>query len=110
MTPLRRRMIEDLRLRNFSRNTQRSDVPDVAEFARHYSQLLAGPASELLSSIVQCLAFRHLSEVKPRRCPRCRSARLAPALRSQEIASRSSPAAPAARTGRTVCRVWMCWS
>jgi len=37
MTPLRRRMIEDMQLRNFSRNTQRSYVHYVAEFARHYN-------------------------------------------------------------------------
>jgi integrase/recombinase XerD len=37
MTPLRRRMIEDMRIRNFSPNTQRSYVHYVAEFARHYN-------------------------------------------------------------------------
>jgi integrase/recombinase XerD len=37
MTPLRRRMIEDMRVRNFSPNTQRSYVHYVAEFARHYN-------------------------------------------------------------------------
>jgi hypothetical protein len=37
-------------------------------------QLRTGPARELLPSVVQCQAFRRiLSEVKPRRCPRCRS-------------------------------------
>jgi integrase/recombinase XerD len=36
MTPLRRRMIEDMLVRNFSPNTQRSYVHYVAEFARHY--------------------------------------------------------------------------
>jgi len=37
MSPLRRRMIEDMRLRNFSASTQRSYVHYVAEFARHYN-------------------------------------------------------------------------
>lgn len=36
MTPLRRRMIEDMLVRNFSPNTQRSYVHYVAGFARHY--------------------------------------------------------------------------
>jgi len=36
MTPLRRRMIEDMLVRNFSPTTQRSYVHYVAEFARHY--------------------------------------------------------------------------
>ena len=36
MSPLRRRMIEDMRLRNFSTSTQRSYVHYVAEFARYY--------------------------------------------------------------------------
>jgi integrase/recombinase XerD len=37
MTPLRNRMIEDMRLRNFSPNTERSYVHYVAEFALHYN-------------------------------------------------------------------------
>ena len=37
MTPLRQRMIEDMRIRNFSPSTQRSYVHYVAEFARHYN-------------------------------------------------------------------------
>lgn len=37
MTPLRRRMIEDMLVRNFSPTTQRSYVHYVAEFARHYN-------------------------------------------------------------------------
>lgn len=37
MSPLRRRMIEDMRLRNFSASTQRSYIHYVAGFARHYN-------------------------------------------------------------------------
>lgn len=36
MTPLRRRMLEDMQLRNFSAGTQRSYIHYVAEFARFY--------------------------------------------------------------------------
>lgn len=38
MTPLRRRMIEDMRLRNFSPHTQQAYVRYVARFARHYGR------------------------------------------------------------------------
>ena len=37
MSPLRRRMIEDMRLRNFSASTERNYVHYVAEFARHFN-------------------------------------------------------------------------
>jgi hypothetical protein len=37
MSPLRRRMIEDMRLRNFSACTERSYVHYVADFARHFN-------------------------------------------------------------------------
>jgi site-specific recombinase XerD len=37
MTPLRKRMLEDMLLRNFSENTQRSYVHYVADFALHYN-------------------------------------------------------------------------
>ena len=36
MTPLRRRFIEDMQLRNFAPTTQRSYVHYVAEFARYF--------------------------------------------------------------------------
>ncbi len=36
MTPLRQRMIEDMRIRNFATTTQRSYVHYVAEFAKHF--------------------------------------------------------------------------
>ena len=36
MTPLRRRMLEDMQLRNFSAGTQRSYIHYVADFASHF--------------------------------------------------------------------------
>ena len=38
MTPLRRRMLEDMQVRNLSPHTQTSYVQHVARFARHFQQ------------------------------------------------------------------------
>ena len=38
MTPLRQRMIEDMRIRNFATTTQRSYIHYVAEFAKHFNR------------------------------------------------------------------------
>jgi len=38
MTPLRQRMIDDMRIRNLSPHTQRSNVEHVSRFARHFGK------------------------------------------------------------------------
>jgi len=38
MTPLRQRMLEDMSIRNFARNTQDSYLQQVSSFARHFSR------------------------------------------------------------------------
>src|SRR5260370_40011275 len=47
MTPLRLRMIEDMRIRNLSQRTQTTYVEQVARFARHFgkSPELIGPGA-----------------------------------------------------------------
>ena len=46
MTPLRRRMIEDMQVRNLALSTQRAYVEQISRFARHFgrSPELLGPA------------------------------------------------------------------
>jgi hypothetical protein len=39
MSPLRRRMIEDMQIRNLATHTQRVYVEQVARFARYISQI-----------------------------------------------------------------------
>lgn len=57
MTPLRRRMIEDMQLRNFSPNTQEAYVRAAADFARHFNKspehLTAEHAREYLLHLIQ---------------------------------------------------------
>jgi len=38
MTPLRQRMAEDMQIRNFSENTQKSYLQQVSLFARHFAR------------------------------------------------------------------------
>ena len=45
MSPLRRRMIEDMQIRNLAPHTQRSYLQQISQFARHFgkSPELLGP-------------------------------------------------------------------
>lgn len=62
MTPLRRRMIEDMRIRNLAPNTQRTYVEQVSRFARHFgkSPELLGPA-DIRTYQLHLTEERHLS-------------------------------------------------
>jgi len=46
MTPLRRRMLEDMQIRNFSKNTQKSYLQQVSLFARHFRRSPEGLGPE----------------------------------------------------------------
>jgi site-specific recombinase XerD len=62
MTPLRQRVLEDMRVRNLSPHTQRAYVENVARFARHFgrSPLDLGPA-EIRTYQVYLIRERHLA-------------------------------------------------
>ena len=76
MTPLRRRMIEDMRIRNLSPQTQRAYVEQVSRFARHFDQpperLGQGEIRAGQIYLVEDAAPRHqvLPDVSP--CPNLR--------------------------------------
>ena len=62
MTPLRQRMLEDMRIRNLSPHTQRAYVENVARFARHFGRSPAdlGP-EEIRTYQVYLVEARHLA-------------------------------------------------
>ena len=49
MTPLRQRMLEDLRVRNLSPHTQRAYIETVARFARHAGRVAPDWIGTLMS-------------------------------------------------------------
>ena len=62
MTPLRRRMIEDMQIRNLAPHTQRAYVEQVVRFARHFrkSPELLGPA-EIRAYLLHLAQDKHLA-------------------------------------------------
>ena len=62
MSPLRRRMIEDMQIRNLTANTQRVYVAQVVHFACHFrkSPDLLGPA-EIRTYLLHLTRERHLA-------------------------------------------------
>ena len=62
MSPLRRRMIEDMQIRNLTPNTQRVYVAQVVHFACHFrkSPDLLGPA-EIRTYLIHLTRERHLA-------------------------------------------------
>jgi hypothetical protein len=73
MTPLRLRMIEDMRVRNLAPNTQRIYVDRVAKFARYFgkSPHLLGP-EEIRTYQVYLTTQKTLPRPRSiRRCARC---------------------------------------
>jgi hypothetical protein len=64
MSPLRRRLIEDMQIRNLSRHTQRAYVEQVARFGRYFrrSPEYLGP-SEKGISVLDTLRVRHLAHL-----------------------------------------------
>ena len=107
MTPLRRRMIEDMRIRNLAPNTQRAYVEQVSRFARHFgkSPELLGPADirtyqlhlteerhlSASSLLVAVAAIRFLYKITPKRdwrieeiIPTCRKPQRLPVVLSRD--------------------------
>jgi integrase/recombinase XerD len=75
MTPLRQRMIEDMRIRNLAPITQRVYLEQVTRFARHFrkSPELLGP-DDIRAYRLHLIDERHLAAVRLRsQCPRCAS-------------------------------------
>ena len=61
MTALRRRLLEDMQIRNLSVHTQRSYVEQVSRFARHFGQspLALGPEKIRADQIYLTKVHRH---------------------------------------------------
>ena len=71
MTPLRRRMIEDMQVRNLAPHTQRSYLQQISQFARHFgkSPEILGP-DDIRAYQIHLSRERQLSASSRRRRPR----------------------------------------
>lgn len=119
MTPLRRRMIEDMAIRNLSPATQRSDIPAVAKFSQHFRrspdrlnledvrayqvQLVArGISWPALNQIVCALRFFYGVTLghgeMPERIPYARERRKLPVVLSADEVVRFLEAVPSLKT------------
>jgi integrase/recombinase XerD len=128
MTPLRRRMIEDMRIRNLALNTQRAYLEQVSRFARHFgkSPERLGPAAirayqlhliqerqlSASSLMVAVAAIRFLYTVTLKRdwrieevVPTCRKPQRLPVVLSRDEVRRflDAVAMPKHRVILTVC-------
>ena len=91
MTPLRQRMLEDMRLRNFSPHTQESHLLQITQFARYFAKSpeVLGPAeirtyqlyqATEKGSVIQVMLSLKYPEKTPLLFNRLRSATCQPAL------------------------------
>jgi integrase/recombinase XerD len=128
MTPLRRRMIEDMQIRNLAPHTQRSYLQQISQFARHFgkSPELLGPDDirtyqvhlsrdrqlSASSMLVAIAAIRFLYKITLRRdwsieevVPTCRKPQRLPVVLSRDEVSRFLDAVdqPKHRVILTVC-------
>src|SRR6185437_5969754 len=128
MTPLRRRMLEDMQIRNLAPHTQRAYVQQISLFARHFGKTpeLLGPADirayqlhlvqerhlSASSLLVATAAIRFLYKVTLKRewsieevVPTCRKPQRLPVVLSRDEVSRFLDAVqmPKHRVILTVC-------
>lgn len=128
MTPLRRRMLEDMQVRNLAPHTQRSYLQQISQFARHFGKSpdLLGPDDirtyqihlardrqlSASSMLVAVAAIRFLYKVTLKRdwcieeiVPTCRKPQRLPAVLSRDEVSRFLDAVemPKHRVILTVC-------
>ena len=74
VSPLRRRMIDDMSLRNLSPATQRSYLDDVSKFSRYSGRPRSGSGSKTFGRFRSISLRREFpGRLSTRRCVRCAS-------------------------------------